>query len=248
MVASDATGGGALAAPTGCPSLVVPGKLGEECLIVGHALDGVSVNECTITCAGEEGRWPTTGFSLRPTSDGSAIGGGKSVEWWDNPVPVKSGQTIAFAGTSGANYMWNILYLDVPPYNFKMPMPGPKAKAVKWTRSTAASGTNLTANTLQTGLVTLANFGDYAWQIDDIHADAAFTTNPIIGLKLDKKEATPYRLYFILPLTDVAQDWERLRFPGDQLPIGLGDVLDIGWLGETAEQPTAKITFKRAIA
>lgn len=245
IVASDATGGGVLAAPTNCPSLVVPGDFGKDALIVGHTLDGVSVNECTLTCAGDD-RWPTNGFSLRPTSDGTAVGSGKPLEWWDNPVPVKCGQTITFTGTSGANYMWCILYFDIPPYTFKKPMGEMKGPVYKWTRVTTASGTNLTANTLQTGLVTHTNFGDHDYFIDDITVAAAFTTNPIIGLKSETEGSTPYTLFFMLPLTDVAQDWEKLRIPPEAIRIKQGTTLAISWLGETAEQPTANITYKYA--
>lgn len=245
LVASDATGGGVGAAPTGCPSLVVPGDFGEDALFIGHALDGVSVNDVTYTCPGDD-RWHASGFKKRPTSDGTAIGFGRHVDWWDNPIPIKCGQTIVPTITSGANYSWNLMYFDVPPYNFVKPNDALKAPARIWTRTTTASGTNLTANTLQTGLVTLRDFGDFDYVIDDIITAAAFTTNPIIGLKSETAGSSPYRNYFILPLTDVASNWDKLRIPKEAIRVKQGTTLDISWLGETAEQPTANISFKYA--
>lgn len=246
LVYSDATGGGVGAAPTNCPSLTVPGDAGADSHLVGHTLDGVSVNECTITVPGDR-RWESTGFSLRPTSDGTAIGRGKPVDWWDNPVPVKAGQTITPTITSGANYAWGILYFDVAPFNYQKPaLDALKAPVYKWTRATAASGTNLTANTWQTGLVTHTQFGEHDYEIDDIVTSAAFTTNPIISLKSETRGSTPYDLFFMLPLTDVANDWDKLRIPKGQIAIKQGTTLKIGWLGETAEQPTANITYKYA--
>lgn len=247
LVASDATGGGVGAAPTGCPALTVPGPFGKDAMFVGYSLGGVSVNESTLTVATDE-RWPAAGFSLRPTDDGTAVGRGKSVHWFKNPTPIKCGATLTPTISSGANYAWQIMHFDVP-------VPGPafarpaldsgKEPMYKWTRTTGASGTNLTANTLQTGLVTLTQFTDFDWIIDDITVAAAFTTNPIIGLKSEGADSSPYRIFMPLPLTDVAQDWDPIPFPGNQIKIGLGTTLDVAWVGETAEQPTANITFKR---
>lgn len=248
VIGSDATGGGTLAAPTGAPALTVPGIQGQDSLLVGYALDGVSVNECTISVPGDD-RLPSAGFSLRPTSDGTAVGRGRSVKWLDNPMPMKAGNTINMAGTSGANYMWLFLYFDVAPFSFVHPIKrkGAGAKAYKWSRTTTASGTNLTANTVQSGLANLfmRDFGNHEYEIDDIAPAAAYTTNPIIGLKVDDPR-TPYWIYFMLPLTDVADDWDAIEVPPGMLTVKGGQTLQLAWLGETAEQPTAIITFKYA--
>jgi len=242
--AHDPTGGGTLAALTGWTSLNVPGVAGQDSHLVGYYLDGISVNECTITCAADD-RWPTAGFSLKPTANGTATTRCKAVHWFDNPTPVRAGEAISFAGTSGANDMFCILYFDVAPFNYVKPTDSAKAPVYKWSRTTAASGTNLTALTVQSGLVSLTAFGDHQYEIDDIAIAAAFTTNPIIGLKVDKPD-WPYTVWFPLPLTDVAQMWDKLQVPPGMLKIVKGDTLNVSWLGETAEQPTATITFKYA--
>ena len=175
VLSHDPTGGCTLAALTGATSLSVPGKAGHDSMLIGYALDGISVNECTITCPADE-RFPTAGMSLRPTGNGTATARCKSVEWLDNPIPMRAGEAITHAGTSGANDMFSILYFDVEPFNYVKPNDSLGGPAYFWTRATAASGTNLTALTVQTGLVTLKVY-DVAGKLVRVLVDAEREAN-----------------------------------------------------------------------
>lgn len=242
MVAHDATGGGVMAALSGGPSLNVPGIAGKDSILVGYSNTGISANEVTLTCAADD-RWPVAGFSLKATSNGAAASYCKPIVWFDNPMPCRAGETITFTATSGANDNWVILYWDVEPFSFKKPTDDARAPAFKHTRTTAASGTNLTALTVQSGLVTLGSFGAHDYVIDSVTIGGAFTTSPIIGLKVDKP-GWDYTIYIQLAETDVADLWVPTRWPAGCMPIRAGDTLNVSWLSDTAEQPTANITFK----
>ena len=242
MVAHDATGGGVMAALTGGPSLNVPGKAGEDSYLVGYTYAGISAEEVTITCAADD-RWPTAGFSLKATSNCAAASGCKALRWFKNRTPVRAGEAITFTGTSGSNASWCILYFAVAPFNWRRPDEAQKVDAFKWSRTTAASGTNTTALTVQSGLVTLTAFGDHEYEIEDITIGGAFTTAPIIGCKIDKGD-WPYTVYFLLPETDVAQLWEPIDLPSGILKVVKGDTMNISWLTDSTEQPTAIFTFK----
>lgn len=246
MVAYDATGGGVMTTTVGGAPLVVPGKPGSTSYIVAYALDGISVNEVTITCA-QETEWDAAGFSLKPTGNGTATGRCRSIQTLNNPIPITAGRTLVLTGTSGANPMLLIVYITYDGGSWK-PRLSHNVGAPKrlLTRASAASGVNLTAYTIQTGLITLATWPNKAYEPVEIAPDAAFTTTPIIGIrKLNEGDW----FFVMLPLTDVAQLWDPIMLPygvldGPSGPlIHSNDTLEIAWLSATAEQPTGKLSF-----
>lgn len=231
-----------MAALTGGPSLNVPGNAGEIAKIVGYAYMGISAEEVTITCPGDAD-FPTAGVSFPCSSNAAAASQCNPVRWLRNAIPIACGEAIVATGTSGANDAWGLLYLDVPPYNFKKPTDDQAIDVFKWTRGTAASGTNLTALTVQTGLVTLTQWGNRPYELDAVTISGAFTTAPIIGLKIDKAD-WPYWLYLPLPETDVANLWPPTQLPPGMFKVKAGETLLFAWLSDTAEQPTANVTVK----
>lgn len=242
MLAHDATGGGVMAALSGGPSLNVPGPAGQDAHIVGYTYMGISAEDVTLTCAAED-RWPQAGFSLKCNSNAAAASFCKPITWLRNRVPIRCGEALVFTGTSGANDAWCALQLDVPPHSVKRPEDREHSPAIFHTRTTAASGTNTTALTVQHNLVTLTQFGDYLQEIDSVSIAGAYTTAPFIGLKVDKPD-WPYRIYLPLAETDVANLWEKIQIPQGTMPIRKGDTLEVSWLSDSTEQPTANVTLK----
>lgn len=237
----DATGGGTatVVAPT---SFTIKGPSSQDAWIVGYFYDGISAEEVTVKC-GNDTRWHPDGFSLPATTDGTAVGNAGfpgGIQPLPFKVPVRGGDLLSFTCTSGANPVFGGLLVEYPggvPFGWRSHLEGIGGL---YTRTTSASGTNLTAATVQEGLVKLDGFDERVYTPVSVQVAAAYTTTPIIGIR---KLGSGDYLFVPLPLTDVAQSWGMIMLPRGIGTFTAGDTMQIAWLSSTAEQPTAKITF-----
>lgn len=238
----DATGGGvqAVVPPT---SLTIKGGANQQAYLVGHFLDGISVNECTLTCATNPD-WEAAGFSLKPTTQGIATSGGPPADFWRHKVPVRGGDVMVLTSTSGANPTHAGLYVDYPW------MQGPKYQARHTAESdghyvlktTAAGGTNCAAGTLVRGATNLTGWMQgRQYYLESATISAAFTTTAFLGLR---KLGSNNLFIWPCPLTDVAQAFQPMSIPKGALDtVQQGDQVEVYWSSVTAEQPTANTNW-----
>jgi hypothetical protein len=230
----DALGGGVLTvvAPT---SLTIK----ADGYLFGYFLDGISVQRCIITNPANT-KWDPTGLVLFPTTDGTAVGAGVQWQPLKHRVPVKEGDVLIMTGVSGANPMHCGLYVDYEPFSFKLRPDEPTELAYAYTRATVPGGTNCAAGTLVQSATNLTSFPDRILTPVKIHANAAFTTTAMIGIR---KLGTG--VMFILPigLTDVTNDWWSYDLPLGLFTVTKGSSIELFWCSVTAEQPTAQIDF-----
>ncbi len=240
ILAYDLTGGGVMAAlaPT---SFTIKGPSSQNAYIVGYASNGISPQGAVVTCANDE-RWEAAGFNLHNTADGTAVGAGD--QWVPLPVkvPVRGGDVLAITSVSGANPHWVILYIDYPPFNYKARDPfQSQPSGCLITRTTAASGVNLTAGVVQGGLVTLVGFGARTYSPVYIHmTGGTMTTDNYMGIK---KLGDPYTTFWRVPLIAAGDDQKVWPLPQGMFTVGQGDTVEISWAGDTANQPIAMVTF-----
>lgn len=233
----DATGGGVMTvvAPT---SLTIK----DDGYLFGYFLDGISAQRVIVTNPANT-KWDATGLVLYPTSDGTAVGAGVQWQLLKHKVPVKQGDVLILTSVSGANPIHCGLYVDYPPFSFKLRADEPSEMAYGYTRTTVAGGTNCAAGTIVQGATNLANFPDRILTPVKIHANAAFTTTAMLGIR---KLGTG--TIFIVPigLTDVANDWWSPELPLGLFTVTQGSSIELFWCSVTAEQPTAQIDFAYA--
>jgi len=229
----DATDGGVL-------TVVSPTSLTIKAdgYLFGYFLDGISVERCIITNSANT-KWDATGLVLYPTTDGTAVGAG--VQWLPlkHKVPVKEGDVLVMTGVSGANPMHCGLYVDYAPFSFKLRPDAPMEEAYSYTRTTVAAPANCAAGTTVQA-PNLTAFPDRVLTPVKIHANAAFTTTAMVGIR---KLGTG--TIFIVPigLTDVANDWWSYGLPLGLFTVTQGSSIELFLCSVTAEKPTAQIDF-----
>lgn len=235
----DAANGGVqlVVPPT---SLTIKGPSSQTAYLVGHFLDGISVNDCAVTCATNPD-WEAAGVTLLPTSTGTAIIGNMPFKLWDHKIPVRGGDVLVLTSTSGANPTHCGLFVEYP----GEPGYGPRniAESVGHYRTyaTAAGGTNCAAGTLVQGATNITGF-QQGKTYTPLYASmsGAFTTTGFLGIR---KLGANYMFITPVPLTDVAQAWEPKSFPKGLFTATQGDAIEVWWSSVTAEQPTANVTF-----
>ena len=237
----DAANGGVLAVVTPTSNLTFK----DNGKIVGYFYDGISAEEVTLTVPTDDD-WPAAGVSLPATSDGTAVGAGMPWRPLQFQLPVKKDKAVVMTATSGNNPVWGGLLVDYPskgePFGLRDPLQ--PATAYLWTRTTVAGGTNCAAGTTVQGATGLTAWGDYEWQPVAVEAAAARTTTVFVGFR--KFGGPNFIPFFPIGLTDVANDMR-----GYGIPKGVGqtytgnDTMELFLGSDTAEQPTANITFAR---
>jgi len=181
-----------------------------------------------------------SGLILTPTMNGTAVAYGKVMHYFNSAIPVQGGDILVLTSTAGAVPIHLGLLMDYPPYSFKVPGPATLGEQYRLTRLTAAAAA-LTAGVVQTGLTTLTGWGKRRYTPHSVQAVGALTTDPFIGLN---KGGEAYKTFWPLPLTDVAQNWNPYELPDGLFEIVKGDTVEISWLSDTAESPTANLTFR----
>lgn len=239
IVGYDAANGGVCLAIAGMPSLTVKGSSSEKAYIVGYWLDGISVQRAVVTNP-QNSKWDPTGLILYPTSDGTAVGAGKMWRSLKHKIPVMGGDVLVITGVSGNNPMYAAVLVDYPPYTFRMRPEGPSEEGIMYSRTTVAGGTNCAAGTAVAGATDLGAFIEKTLTPVSIHAGAAFTTTAFLGIR---KAGDGHITIWPIGLTDVANDWDDFELPYGLFTITKGDNINIWWISETAEQPTARIDF-----
>ena len=232
----DLTGGGVMTAPG--PSFTIKGPNTQRAYIRGYYLDGISGHMVVVTNPNNTD-WES-GFILTQTINGLATSTPKVIHWFNSAIPVQGGDVLVLTSTSGGNPHHCGLYVDYPPYTFKVPSPASLGEQYRLTRLTAAAAA-LTAGVVQTGLTTLTGWGKRRYTPHAVQAVGALTTNPFIGLN---KLGEAYKTFWPLPLTDVAQCWHPYELPDGLFEIRAGDTVEVSWLSDTAESPTANVTFR----
>lgn len=237
----DATGGGtqAVVAPT---SLTIKGGSNQKAYLVGHFLDGISVNDCTLTVATNSNFEPG-GVSLEPTTSGIATSGGPPARFWPHKMEVLGGDTVTLVSTSGANPTHCGIYVEYPwmkdgdkamPY---APRSIAEAEGHYMTRATTAGGTNCAAGTFVQGATNLTGWlQGRTYSPIGATISAAFTTTAFLGMR---KLGASNMFVWPCPLTDVAQAWNQVPFPKGTFEVRQGDQVEVWWSSATAEQPTA---------
>jgi hypothetical protein len=238
IVGWDATGGGVLTV-VNSTSLTVKGGADQIAYIVGYSLDGISVRRVTVTNAANPS-WDATGLVLYPTTDGTAVGAGAQWQPLKHKVPVRGGDVLVMTSLAGANPVTCILYLDYPPYGFSVRPDSPTEEGLYYSRTTVAGGTNCAAGTAVQGATSLGNFPNRMLTPVSIHANAAFTTTAMLGIR---KLGTGYLTYWNIGLTDIANDWWTFSLPKGLFTVTKGDSIELFWISDTAEQQTAQIDF-----
>lgn len=242
IVGYDATGGGTLAviSPT---SLTIKGSSQKDRYLLGYWYDGISANDLTITCTTNP-EWEAAGITLPPTSDGTATSAGLQYRLFGHKIPVKGGDVMTLAATSGANPVMAGLFVEYPelePTFQPRQVDQQEGVAHYVSKSTTAGGTNCAAGTFVQGATNITGFMEgrtYTPLI--VNANAAFTTTAVLGMRKlggNSLFAVP------IPLTDVAADWMIKPLPKGLFTVSKGDAIEVFWSSVTAEQPTANVTF-----
>jgi hypothetical protein len=234
ILAYDATGGGVM-------TIVAPTSftIKADGFLVGYFLDGISAQRVIVTNPANTD-WDATGLVLYPTTDGTAVGAGVQWQPLKRKVPVKQGNILVFTSVSGANPIHCGVYVDYAPFSFKLRSDEPLEAAYGYTRTTVAGGTNCAAGTLVQGATNLTAFPDRVLTPVKIHANAAFTTTAMLGIR-----KLGSGTMFIIPigLTDIANDWWSYELPLGLFTVTQGASIELFWCSVTAEQPTAQIDF-----
>lgn len=237
----DAANGGvqAVVPPT---SLTIKGSSDQKAFLVGHFLDGISVNDCTLTCSTNPD-FEAAGFSFEPTTSGIATSGGPPVRFWPHKIEMKGGDVLVLTSTSGANPTHAGIFVDYPwmkdgdasrPY---LPRQVAESNGRYVTKATVAGGTNCAAGTFVQGATPITGFMQ-GRRYSPVAAtiSGAFTTTAFLGLR---KLGSNNLFVWPCPLTDVAQAWNQVPFPKGTFEVGQGDTVELLWSSASAEQPTA---------
>lgn len=242
ILAHDPTGGGVMA--------VVPGSsftIKENGFLVGYFYDGISAEEVTITNP-QNPKWDPAGFSVPPTTTGTAVIRGKPFTLFRKRLPVRKGDVLVFTATSGANPIHLGVYVEYPggKYGpFKLRPDQDMAPGLLVTRTTVAGGTNCAIGTIVQGATNLEDFpqGRILTPVS-VTPNATFTTTAFLGLRKYGGD----NVLFVMPiaLDDVANAWEEGLLPLGLFTVTQGDAIELFWMSATAEQPTADITFAYA--
>lgn len=238
IVGYDATGGGVMTV-VNTTSLTIKGDQAQTAYIVAYAVDGISAQRVIVTNT-QNPAWDATGLVLYPTNDGTAVGAGVQFQVLKHKIPVKGGDVLTLTSVSGANVIHCVLYIDYPPYTFQLRPDQATEEGLYYTRTTVAGGTNCAAGTSVQGATNLTAFPNRVLTPVSVHANAAFTTTAFLGLR---KLGTGYITYWMIGLTDIANDHWTYSLPKGLFTVTKGDSIELFWISATAEQPTAQIDF-----
>jgi len=228
-----ATGGGVMTvvAPT---SLTIK----ADGYLFGYFIDGISASRVIVTNP-QNLDWNPTGLVLYPTTDGTAVGAGVQWQPLKHKVPVKEGDILVLTSVSGANPIHCGLHVDYAPFSFKLRPDEPTEMAHSYTRTTVAAAANCAAGTTVQG-PNLTAFPNKILTPVKIHANAAFTTTAMLGIR---KLGTGTMFIVPIGLTDVANDWWSYELPLGLFTVTQGSSIELFWCSVTAEKPTAQIDF-----
>ena len=235
LAAND--GAGAVVPPC---SLTIKGPSTQTAYIVAYAYDGISAGSVALTCATNPS-WEAAGFTLPPTSDGTAVGAGRAIQVLPHKIPVRGGDVLIVTHESGANPSHCDLWVDYPGgIAFTPRNTAQQSQALYVGKLTVAGGTNCAAGTFVRGATTVGGFMQgRTYNLMGAFAIGAFTTTAFLGLR---KLGANNMLILPIPLTMAAQDMTK----NIDLPTGVldsfaqGDQVEIYWSSVSAEQPTAQ--------
>lgn len=235
----DAANGGVQTVVPPC-SLTIKGPSSQTAYIVGYFLDGISVNDCAVTCATNPD-WEAAGVTFLPTSTGTAIIGNQPFKWLDHKIPVRGGDVLTCTSTSGANPTHFGLYIEYPGGESYGHRALGGATGHLRTYALVAGGTNCAAGTLVQSATNTTGF-QQGKTYTPLYASisGAFTTTAFLGIR---KLGSNYMFITPVPLTDVAQAWAPMNFPKGLFTCTQGDSVEVWWSSVTAEQPTGNLTF-----